>query len=94
LQLQTQIREPNRKTASERERKEPAYHQNATNYFKSSEEIRTFFFTHQLQVMTFAESESLLNCDVSVTEIPLLLQGETLESLASYAVRNIQIYHT
>jgi hypothetical protein len=74
------------------------HHQGIANYFTPSEENnKTDLSTPTTTCADVAEPEhyepSLLNCDVSVTEITVPLMSKHLKMPVSYASRNIQIYH-
>jgi hypothetical protein len=68
------------------ERKDAAYHQDITNYFKPSEENKKTDLNPQTASGEVVEPEnyetSSFNCDVSRTEIPVPLQEEAPEKVS------------
>jgi hypothetical protein len=73
------------------------HHQGIANYFTPSEENKKTDLSTPTTCADVAEPEhyepSLLNCDVSGTEITVPLKRKHLKMPVSYVSRNIQIYH-
>jgi hypothetical protein len=84
------------KTAADKDWKDAAYHHDITNYFKSTEESSKTYINTLTASANIAEHKHydppLLNCNVSRTEIPVPKMKHMKRS-ASYAAKNIQIYH-